>query len=435
LSIIHFTIKFIRLGATYTMLRFAPSPTGDMPIGNLRVAILNYLVSQQSNLPFTVRIEDSDKAHIIEGKDTEIMQILEKFALIHDTVFHQSEHLHMHQTLAIKLLEEKKAFICTCTAQHCKCMNIQHDASLLKKEKIPFSIRIQRPSSDIVVPDILSEAYITKAETIEPFVILRADGTPTDTFACACGDMLSGVTLIIREKTSLLESAKQEHIKSLLNFESTSKYAHIASILDKQNKPMAQEDEKTYVKWLFAQGFIPDAIINYLLTLGYKEIPEEIFTLPQAIKWFKLENISLEDSMFELEKLKSINKAHLNNMPDVQLSSLFGFADADVGKLAKLYLSEASTINELALRIRPIFAKKSLDNAYKEEMIILQNIIMNAPMISQYDEFISYLKKNSNIEEKILLNALRLLLTGTKTGPDLCHIYPFIKAYLLEVAS
>jgi len=83
------------------MLRFASSPTGDMDIDTLRVAILNYLVAQQRHENFTIRIDDTDKENNIEGKDTEIMQILEKFALKHGSVFHQSEHLHIHQTFAI----------------------------------------------------------------------------------------------------------------------------------------------------------------------------------------------------------------------------------------------------------------------------------------------------------------------------------------------
>ena len=115
------------------MLRFAPSPTGDMHIGTLRVAILNYLIAQQHKKSFTVRIEDTDKALNIEGKDTEIMQVLEKFALKHESVFHQSEHLHMHQTLAIRLLEEGKAFVCTCTTEQ-----LELDRENTKKNKVAY---------------------------------------------------------------------------------------------------------------------------------------------------------------------------------------------------------------------------------------------------------------------------------------------------------
>ena len=115
------------------MLRFAPSPTGDMHIGNLRVAILNFLVAKQRGESFLVRIEDTDKARNIEGKDTEIMQILEKFALVHDSVFHQSEHLHMHQTLAIRLLQENKAFVCVCTPD-----DLERDRERAKEDKVAY---------------------------------------------------------------------------------------------------------------------------------------------------------------------------------------------------------------------------------------------------------------------------------------------------------
>ena len=155
------------------MLRFAASPTGDMDIDTLRVAILNYLVAQQCHENFTIRIDDTDKENNIEGKDTEIMQILEKFALKHDSVFHQSEHLHMHQTFAIKLLEEKKAFICTCTpeqiasdkneaelnhvnyAYYGHCIDFSYDINALKENKTPFSIRINQPQEAIINYDII----------------------------------------------------------------------------------------------------------------------------------------------------------------------------------------------------------------------------------------------------------------------------------------
>jgi len=133
------------------MLRFASSPTGDMDIDTLRVAIFNYLIAQQRNESFIIRIDDSDKAKNIEGKDTEIMQILEKFALGHESVFHQSEHLHMHQTLAIKLLEEGKAFLCTCTKDqlkadhysgHCENVNKFVSLAIICTPYLPFCVII-----------------------------------------------------------------------------------------------------------------------------------------------------------------------------------------------------------------------------------------------------------------------------------------------------
>ena len=436
------------------MLRFAPSPTGDMHIGNLRVAILNYLVSQQRHEQFIVRIEDTDKARNIEGKDTEIMQILEKFALKYDSVFHQSEHLHMHQTLAIKLLEQDKAFICTCTPEQLeadreeakknkiayryagRCQNIdKSEHAKLKDDGTPFVLRIKKPNKDIVNHDLIKGDISTAPNEVDSFVILRADGTPTYNFACACDDMLSGVDFIIRGEDHLSNTPKQKHIKTQLNYDIDTTYAHLPIILNTAGKKMSKRDDASSVKWLFEQGFIPDAIINYLLLLGNTKAPKEIFTLPEAIEWFKLENISKSAAKFDIDKLRFINREHLKRMDDKELSSLFGFADAAVGKLAKLYLEEASTINELAAKIRPIFATKTFKGEWEEQMRIMQKIIMNAPMIEEFDAFKSYMMKESELKGKNFFKPLRLLLTGAEHGPELSEIYPLIKSYITEIAS
>ena len=410
------------------MLRFASSPTGDMHTGELRVAILNYLVSQQRNEPFTVRIDDLDKERNIEGKDTEIMQILEKFALKHDSVFHQSEHLHMHQTLAIRLLEEEKAFVCTCSETDTPysgcCENVDRsEHAKLKESGTPFVIRIKKPTQSIMTHDLIKGDITTDPDAVDSFVILHADSTPSDVFASACDDMLSGVTTVI-EEADIEKSAREKHIKTALGYEEEASYAHLPIM----------HDAPTIV-WLFAQGFIPDAILNYLLLLGNSKAPKEIFTLPEAIEWFKIENLSKSAEKFDMDKLRFINAEHLKMMDDKLLSTLFGFADADVGKLAKLYLEEASTINELAAKIRPIFAPKVLEGEGEEQMKIIQELIQNAPMINTFNEFKSFIAKESKLKEENFLKPLRLLLTGTEYGPELSDIYPLIKSYLLEVAS
>lgn len=417
------------------MLRFAPSPTGDMHITTLRIAVLSYLVAQQRQESFGVRIDDIDKTETIEGKDTEIMQILEKFALKHDSVFHQSEHLHMHQTLAIKLLEEEKAFVCTCIKEEVDCSRDceileKSEYTRLKESKKPFVIRIKKPKESIVLHDIIQGNLTASPDEVGTFIILQKDGTPSPLFASACDDILSGVNFILDEKKHLNNTPKQIHIKTQLGYKEEIVYAHIPAIYHKN-----ESDTPLSVKWLFEQGYIPDAIINYILFASNPQAPTKIFTLPEAMSWFKLEEISPDDITFDHDILRSINKEHLMKIEDKLLSSLFGFADADVGKLVKLYLQECCTINELALRIRPIFAPKAIENEWKEEMILLQKVIMDAPMLDTYDTFIAYLIKESGLTDEKLFTPLRLLLTGAKHGPELSDIYPLIKSYLLEVAS
>ena len=426
------------------MLRFVPSPTGDMHIGNLRVAILNYLAAKVHNEAFLIRIDDNDKEKIIEGKDTEIMQIMEKFALKHDEVYHQSEHHRMHQTLALRLLQEDKAFICTCEASssdlshteenQCSGQCLQADKERLGKLKAegrPFVIRIKAPQEEITTTDLIRGDITTAAEDIESFIILKSDGTPARTFATACDDMLGSISLIIRESDLLSESPKEHHIKSQLGYTEETDYIHLPPLISSTGEPIIE----ITIKRLFEEGFLPDAIINYLLLLDCPGAPEEIFTLPEAIRWFKLEDLSTESVRFDIEQLRKINRAHLMMMDDKRLSTLFGFADADIGKLAKLYLGDASTINALEAKFKPIFAPKPFEKECGKEMRLLQEIIAEAPMINDFESFKSYLLQKSGLDEAQLDKPLRLLLTGTPNGPQISEIYPYIKPYLLEVAS
>jgi glutamyl-tRNA synthetase len=359
----------------------------------------------------------------------------------------------MHQTLAIRLLEEKKAFVCTCTPEQLeadreeakknrvvykysgRCSYVgAEELAKLKEDKIPFVIRIKTPDAAITNHDLIKGDIVTAPNEVDSFIILRADSTPTYNFACACDDMFSGVSLIIREEDHLSDTPKQKHIKQLLGYEQETEYAHLPIILNIEGKKISKRDDASSVKWFFEQGFIPDAIANYLILLGNKA-PTEVFTMPEALEWFKLENISKSAAKFDIDKLRFINRKHLGMMDDKQLSSLFGFADADIGKLAKIYLEEASTTNELESKIKPIFSPKDFDGEWGEKMRIMEKLIADAPMINTFDEFKSYIMKESGLKGKNFFKPLRLLLTGAEHGPELSDIYPLIKSYLLEVAS
>jgi glutamyl-tRNA synthetase len=425
-----------------------------MHIESLRLAIFNYLLAKQRNEPFLVRIQDTDKARNIEGKDTEFMQILEKFAIVHDQVYHQSEHLHLHQTLAIRLLEEEKAFVCTCTPEQveadraeAKKRNIPYrysgrclqkaksDYATLKESGDPFVIRIHKPQQPITFTDFLQGDVTIPSDEIDHFVILDTDASPTAEFATACDDMLSNISLIIEQEEEMIQTARTIHVKTLLGYSGQTEYIHLPAILNASGRKMGENDEGYWVKWLFEQGFIPDAIINYLILLGYINPPQEIFYFPEALSWFTPAALSPTPATFEMEKLRFINREHLRRMDDKRVSALFGFADADIGKLAKLYLEEASTINELAARIKPILAPKPFDGPWEKQMRQIQHVLVDAPMFGTFDALRKYVQEETGLEGDALTKPLRLLLTGVSKGPELSKIYPYIKSYLLEVIS
>ncbi|RLA68666.1 MAG: glutamate--tRNA ligase, partial [Epsilonproteobacteria bacterium] len=355
--------------------------------------------------------------------------------------------------------EEGKAFVCTCTAEQLEADQIESDTQTAKTQKvaysysgqcfdvdkeehaklkergIPFVIRIKKPTEAIVNNDLIKGDITTAANEVDSFVILRTDGTPTYDFACACDDMISGVDFIAQGEDNLSNTAKQIHIKKQLGFDQETIYAHLPILVNTSGLKMLKQDDTSLVKWLFGEGFIPDAIINYLLLLGNSKVPEEIFTLPEAIEWFNIENISKSETIFDTDKLRFINAEHLKRMDDRQLSTLFGFADADIGKLAKIYLEEASTIKELIAKIKPIFAPKDFEGEWGEQMRILEKLIQDAPMINTFDEFKSYIMKESGLTEENFSKPFRILLTGAEDGPELSDVYPLIKSYLLEIAS
>jgi len=412
------------------MLRFAPSPMKEMQLSDLRVAVINYLIAQQQKDRFVVRIDDGSAPENMQGKDTEVMMILEKFALKHDGVHHQSEHRGIHQTLAIRLLQEDKAFICQCDASlDCcvgECERLERpEYAKLKEQGDPFVVRIKAPMEDIVFEDRFFGQQVGAVETLA-FVILDQAGSPSSTFATACEDMLGNIDKIIQKKQYLPETPKQIHIKNSLGYQTDTSYAHLSEV-----------HQDCSVRSLLEQGFIPDAILNYLLCLGNQALNQEIFTLPQAVEWFDLDALSSSPAQVEMNVLREINRAHLLRMDDRDLSTLFGFADADIGKLAKCYLDdEVSTTVALAERIEPIFRPKSFDGVQGEVKRLLSDLIFKAPYFEQFDALLAYLIQESGLDQDQIETPLRSLLTGSdQSAPALQEIYPYIKSYLLEVAS
>lgn len=431
------------------MLRFAPSPTGDMHIGNLRVAIFNYLVARQRNERFIVRIEDTDIQRNIEGKDKEILQILQTFGLIYDDVVYQSKNISFHQHFAYKLLDEGRAFACFCTEEELekerqkakeqkrayrysgKCENITLQEASKRGE--PFVVRLIKPSHAIGFDDIIKGHLEFAPNEVDSFVILRQDGRPTYNFACAIDDMLSDITLVIRGEDHLSNTPKQIHIRNQLGYPKEIAYAHLPIILNEEGKKMSKRDKASSVKWLLDEGFLPQAIANYLILLGNKT-PKEIFTLKEAMKWFRLENISKAPAKFDMEKLRFINRAHLQRLLPKELASLLGI-DEKLGELAKLYLEEASTLNELKQKIDTIFNGQRDFKEFEKEAFILKNIIQNMELPSDFDSFKKALMNESGLKGKKFFKPLRLLLTGSEHGPEISQLYTYLKDHIQRIVQ
>ena len=431
------------------MLRFAPSPTGDMHIGNLRVALFNHIISKQLNEDLIIRIEDTDKQRNIEGKDKEILDILNLFSIDYTQVIHQSDNIKYHSQMAMKLLLDKKAFNCFCSDEALEkdrmealknkqpyryssfCEGLSDDVVL--ECTAPFTVRIKKPEQNIKFTDAIKGKFDFAPFDIDSFIILRDDKTPTYNFACAVDDMICNITTVIRGENHLFNTPKQIHIRNSLGYDKEINYVHLPVILNlNTGKKISKRDEVSSVKWLIDEGFLPIAIANYLILLGYNP-PCEIFTVEDALKWFDISKVSKSPAKFDIQKLKFINREHIKLLDNMRLSKLIGFSDEDIGILAKIYIEECDTIKEIKEKIDLIFSKKDTCDGFEDEFIKLKECLQKAPFIDDFNELKKYIINETNLKDKKLFMPLRFALTGVTHGPKLSEIYPLIKNYLGEI--
>jgi glutamyl-tRNA synthetase len=415
-----------------------------MHIDDLRIALFNFIVASQQGEKLHIRIEDLEQVPQIEERVQEVVELLALFGVSFSELSYQSHNLKFHQQLATKLLMDKNAFSCFCTKEEIdakkeasakadKLYQYDDNCRFLSDEEVlnderPFSIRIKRPDEDINFEDIIQGKIAFKKEQIDSFMILHTDKTPTQNFATAIDDLLSDITMVIQTTSHLKNSPKEILIRHYLGYDKEVKYAHLPTILP--NQESTQEDIYS-LKWLLEEGFLPSAIVNYLIMIG-NQTPSEIFTLQEAIAWFDLSHLSTTAVTFDISLLKKINQAHIQKMPALELAKFIGYSSKDLGELAKIYAEEGSTINEIKPKIDAIFAKKE-PSKFTEEFQTLSMIAKKAPFFKVYDDFEAYLIQESGLPQKQLLIPLRFLLTGEEKGPELREIYKHIKNYLGEI--
>ena len=426
------------------MLRFAQSPTGDMTIDDLRIALLTYLAAKERGERFVVRIVDGDRRRNIEAKEREILEIMALFGIPHDDTTYRSRNLTIHQHMAVKLLQTRKAFACFCSpetleAQRKKaeeagipyrydgcCENLT-DAEVIDNPN-PFTIRLKKPDASVTVEDLLHGIHRFDPETIDRFVIMDVEKYPTEDFACAVDDMLQDISLVFRGEEALMSSARQVAVRDALGYDKKVRYAHLPPLC------IAGGALPT-VRSLLEEGYLPEAIVNWLLLPILGEHGQEVFTLDEAQRRFRFEKLSQASVTLEIETLRTLNREHIRRTDPKELSRAFGFADADIGELAKAFLEEGSTIAEIRPRIAAIFAPKSFEGSSNETMEALRSVLRRAPHFETYEAFFAYVSERTGLANDALEQPLRLLLTGRETGPDLASLYPHLKNYLQEIVK
>jgi len=413
------------------MLRFAASTDDNMNINDLRIALFNYTLAKQKDESFIVRIEGAE--------NQEVLDLLALFNIEYSQVVYQSQNFRFHSAMALDLLHKKKAFSCFCSDEWLEkkreeaksenkeyryddaCRNLP--AELVIDNTAPFTVRIVRPDTAIVIHDKIKGELSFEPDRVESFVIMNQDKTPTHNFASSVDDMLNDISMIVRSDKHINDTVKQIHIRNSLGYEKEIEYAHLPPILD---------GDTVSVKSLLEQGYLPEAISNYLISAGNTP-QKEIFTLNETKEWFTLDTVLDSPARFDIEMLKEINREHLKMMDATELSRYVGFADADIGELARIYLQEAGTTQELKTKIAPIFESRDIPEEFAKSAALLKNAIQKAPYYETYDEFKNQILKETELEEKSFSKPLRILLTNAEDGPDIAEIYKYLKNYIGEI--
>ncbi|MDU7693611.1 MAG: glutamate--tRNA ligase [Helicobacter sp.] len=442
------------------MFRFAPSPTGDMHIGNLRAALFNFIMAKKLGQKFFIRIEDTDLARNIKGKDKQILELLNLFGITYDFLNYQSSNKARHHEVANALLANDLAFKCYCSKAFLEAKKqefleskrpFRYDDDWTKQNEATCgiddpTIRLKKSAKAIEFNDEIKGNVSFQPHELDSFVILREDLSPTYNFACAVDDADFGVNFIIRGEDHVSNTPRQIMIKDAMNNlrlapKSDVKYAHLPIILGSDGKKLSKRDSSSSVVFLLENGFLPEAIANYLILMG-NHTPKEIFTLNEAIAFFDIAKLSKAPVKFDLNMLRHINREHLKLKDAHFFDTHFELKDAKLGELCMHLSQEFSTLLEIKAALDLMLAPKDIkstqdldnlaNNAKKIHDVITDLLSQNANLGSYNDFKISVMAK-SGLKGKDFFKPLRVLLTGQSHGIELELLYPLISHKLSEI--
>ena len=315
--------------------RFAPSPTGSLHLGGARTAIFNWLFARHHGGEFVLRIEDTDQARSNEDSLNEIYDSMKWLGLDWDgTPIKQSERLELYKEYANKMLDSGKAYKCYVTPDELagKRKEAQEKGEFFQYKREwanenagpdkPYSIRILTPDTgEIEVHDILRGKISFNAKEIDDFVILRMDGFSTYNFAVVIDDALMELTHIIRGDDHLTNTPKQRLIYDALGL-NIPKFAHVSMIHGTDKTKLSKRHGATSVEAYRDDGYLPEAMINYLTRLGWSYGDEEIFSKEELIEKFTLDNVGKSPAVFNPEKLQWLNAHYIKEKPAKEIARL-----------------------------------------------------------------------------------------------------------------
>ena len=441
--------------------RFAPSPTGPLHIGGVRTALFNWLYSKNQKGTFHLRIEDTDKERSKDEFKNQIIKSLKWIGIEHDgNEYIQSTKINDHINIANELLKNHHAYKCYCSNEEIeqqkksakqkklpytynrKCRDLnKNDASNNIKPAIRFKSKIDGTS---ILKDLVQGNVEIENITIEDFIILRNDGTPTYNLSASVDDHEMNMTHIIRGDDHKINTFKQIQIYLAMKWDLPS-FAHIPLIHTIEGKKLSKRDNASTLDDYSKVGIMPDALRNYLLRLGWSFKDKEIFTLEESIKHFNLEGIGKSPSKLDMSRILSMNEHYIKNINENDLYK-------HLSEYCKLYKEKINSNIEEKIKSSLSFLKnkaKTLEDIYNNsKYIIFDEVNFNQEDLKLIDdkakkiisEFSTKIIKIDSFKKDTLeaivnelINShetnfkgvgqpLRIALTGSKFGPGIYDI-------------
>ncbi|MDX5407796.1 MAG: glutamate--tRNA ligase [Chromatiaceae bacterium] len=314
--------------------RFAPSPTGYLHVGGARTALFSWLYARKHGGKFILRIEDTDLERSTQESVDAILEGMQWLGLDHDEgPYYQTKRFDLYKEVVAQLLAEGKAYKCFCTVEEVDAMR---EAQMAAGEKPryngmwrdrtdhpsdkPYVIRFKNPQDGVVVIDDMIKGRIEIANAeLDDLIIARSDGTPTYNLTVVVDDWKMGITHVIRGDDHVNNTPRQMNILAALGAE-IPKYAHVPMILGDDGKRLSKRHGAVGVMQYRDNGFLPEALLNYLVRLGWSHGDQEIFSKDELVQLFDLDSCNRAPSAFNTDKLIWLNQHYMKTLPPEQVA-------------------------------------------------------------------------------------------------------------------
>jgi nondiscriminating glutamyl-tRNA synthetase len=477
-------------------VRFAPSPTGHLHIGNVRTALFNWLLARGRNGTFILRIEDTDVERSTAESEATILDDLRWLGLDWDEgpevggpvgPYRSSERLGKYQSRAHVLLEQGRAYYCFCTAEQLeaerkqaiaqnlpakysgKCAKLDPEQSKARVQAgEPAAVRFRTPENrEIVFRDLVRGEIRFHTDVIGDQVLLRSDGSPAYNFAVVVDDGLMGVTHVIRGEDHISNTPRQLLIYEALDLGSP-EFGHVAMVLGPDHTKLSKRHGATSVDEFRDKGYLPEALLNYLALLSWSPGEEqELMPLDEMARRFSLSDVGHSASVFDEEKLAWVNRHYLKDAAPERLAMLAlpylqgaGFVENDVNEAGLRYLTwivplfntSIDRLNQVSERLRHVFefsaegaiaqpqirAELEAESARHVIEALAAELETTGRLIDKqtFRSVADRVKQRTGQKGRALFHPIRVALTAASDGPELDLLVPAVdRGADLEAAS